>query len=142
MVPKGIMGVCIGLILDKETFTAPLMPTAFSSYSNGSSTSINSDLSISCEEAASSANRYTIYTDTVDVVGVKPMIYTNTDIISYGSFTPPEECCVGADWGANCEITASRVGIIYWPPKTDRTSQGTADADQAVRTVVFDGFTL
>ena len=88
-------------------------------------------------QAASDANVYTTYTYEFDVGG-ETVTNINTDIVSWGNFVPPEECCQPD----LCEVTASRVGIIYWPPNAAGTNQSLARAERSLQTVVSDGFTL
>ena len=121
-----------------ETFVAPsLISSGFTSFANASILPSSDFLSSSCVQAASDANVYTTDTITFDV-GTLWVTNTNTDIVSWASFIPPEECCQPD----LCEVTASRVGIIYWPPNAAETNQSLAQSEDSVETVVSDGFTL
>ena len=88
-------------------------------------------------QAASDANVYTTSTFKFDV-GNAMVTQTDVNVVSWGDYVPPEECCQPD----LCEITASRVGIIYWPPNVAGTNQSLARSQGSIQTVVSDGFTL
>ena len=124
-----------------ETFGAPSLIssgfTGFTSFANASMLPSSDYLSSSCVQAASDVNVYTTETYKFNV-GTEMMTNINTDIVSWGTYLPPEECCQPD----LCEITAERVGIIYWPPNLAGTNQSSAQSEDSVQTVVSDGFTL
>ena len=121
-----------------ETFVAPsLISSGFTSFANTTILPSSDFLSSSCIKAASDANVYTTDTYIFDV-GTEWVTNINTDIVSWGSLVPPEECCQPD----LCDISASRVGIIYWPPNVAGTNQSLAPSEGSVQTVVSDGFTL
>ena len=131
-IPKLLLMVYI------EIFTTPsILPAQSITYSNQSISNLPSDLTSSCFQAASDANSYTTQT-TEFLVGTETYTATNVDIVSSASFVPDEECCQ-TPW---CEITASRVGIIYWPPVTAKADQELAQHVDSLHTKVSDGFTL